>query len=76
MTKNSIRYEELTGEEINMAKKLWIKDVQANVKKETKFGNLRRQLDLFQDDDKLSRCDGRLDNSPSESTGKTNFVNS
>lgn len=42
------------------AEVLWIQDVQSALLQEKGFGELRRQLDLFQDDNGLWRCGGRL----------------
>lgn len=68
------KFEELTGEEINKAKKLWIKTVQEDLVKSSIFGNLKQQLDLFQDDDDLWRCGSRLKNADMEFNQKYPFL--
>ena len=52
----------MTGEEINEAKKLWVKETQMGIVAEKNFANLKHQLSLFEDTDGLWRCDGRLEN--------------
>ena len=54
--------EELTGEEINAARKLWVKDSQHGLLMNRNFSNLKHQLALFEDVDGLWRCGGRLEN--------------
>ena len=54
--------EELTGEEINEAKKLWVKEIQMGIVADKNFANLKHQLSLFKDADGLWRCGGRLEN--------------
>ena len=43
------------------AETLWIQDVQSVMIQENAFDNLKKQLDLFQDSNRLWRCGGRLE---------------
>ena len=54
----------LTAEEINQAKTLWICEVQRPLDKKKNFENLKQQLGLFRDDNRILKCKGRLGNAP------------
>ena len=45
----------------HQAETLWIQDVQSVMIQENAFDNLKKQLDLFQDSNRLWRCGGRLE---------------
>lgn len=50
----------LTAEELELAKRLWVGDVQHGIMQLSNFKLLRRQLNLFQDQHQLIRCGSRL----------------
>ena len=53
-------YRILTAEELQLAKRLWVGDVQHGIMQSSNFKLLRRQLNLFQDQHQLIRCGSRL----------------
>ena len=54
---------ELTAEEIGQAENLWGKQVQKLLRKNEKFDKTSKSLGLFEDEDGLMRCGGRVKNS-------------
>ena len=42
------------------AEQLWLEDVQGTLSSDSNFPQLRKQLDLFQDEKGIWRCGGRL----------------
>ena len=54
---------ELSTEELNRARLRWIQDVQAHLIKDKNFLAWRRQLGLYQDEQGLWRCGGRMSHS-------------
>ena len=52
----------LTAEELLDAELKWMIDCQQNLKQQTSFNSLKRQLNLFLDPQGLWRCGGRLSN--------------
>ena len=63
LIKNIIE-ENISGEEYNRSKMLWVKEVQKELIKSKNFKNFKLQLDLFIDEDGFWRCGGRLKNAP------------
>ena len=53
----------LSTEELQLARNLLIEDSQRGLVNDKNFPNLIKQLDLFQDENNLWRCGGRLENS-------------
>ena len=45
---------------LSMAKKMWLQEVQKDLQRIKNFKNVSYQLDLFEDEDGLWRCGGRL----------------
>ena len=56
--------DELTVEEINNAEKIWLKAVQASISNFEKYDKLKNLLRLFEDNDRLLCCRGKLDDVP------------
>ena len=59
---NQVPANELTSEELAAAKALWIRDVQAAVRRNPKYPDWSRQPDLYTDATSMLRCKGRLEN--------------
>ena len=59
---NQVPANELSSEELAAAEALWIRDVQAAVRRNPKYPDWSRQLDLFTDATGMLRCEGRLEN--------------
>ena len=55
-------YESVSIEEYKEAEKLWLIQMQESVRKSPKFKELTQQLGLYEDEIKLLRCKGRLQN--------------
>ena len=55
---------EIETEELSSAESLWIKYVQKYIREEEKFEQTRHSLGLFEDEEGLLRCGGRLHNAP------------
>ena len=55
-------YESVLIEEYREAGKLWLIQMQESVRKSPKFKELTQQLGLYEDEIKLLRCKGRLQN--------------
>ena len=53
----------LSAEEIDLAEKSWIRQVQAPLTRLSKYEKMKRSLSLYVDDDKLVRCHGRIERS-------------
>ena len=64
MSKNRVKTGDLTLDELHDAEKLWFKSVQAILKKENRFPQLRVSLNLVEDGDGLLRCHSRMQNAP------------
>ena len=56
--------EEINYQELENARLRWLLCVQNKVTEDENFRNLKSNLNLFQDEDKLLRCKGRIDNAP------------
>ena len=54
--------EELTADEIGEAEKIWAKHLQKSIRKGERFDKISRSLGLFEDQDGLLRCGGRVKN--------------
>ena len=52
----------ISSDEILQAKTMWIKTVQKDVKSYKHFNDLKKELNLFEDEKSLLRCGGRLGN--------------
>ncbi|XP_022792234.1 uncharacterized protein LOC111331393 [Stylophora pistillata] len=52
--------EELTSQDIAVAEKLWIKEIQKSLSKNSKFEIWKRQFGIFTDEHGIMRCTGRL----------------
>ena len=55
---------EVTQEEMDQARELWIKEVQRSVYNDKNFDQVKVSLSLFTDDKGILRCGGRLKNAP------------
>ena len=55
-------YESVSIEGYREAEKLWLIQMQESVRKSPKFKELTQQLGLYEDEIKLLRCKGRLQN--------------
>ena len=53
---------ELTAEELDKAEMIWIRDIQAQIGQKH-LSDVEKHLDIFIDEDKIIRCQGRLKNS-------------
>ena len=54
----------LEAKDIQHVKTMWIKEVQMNVENESNYGQLKKALNLYKDDEEIIRCQGRLDFAP------------
>ena len=63
-------YLSLDAKCLQEAKRLWIMDAQQLIVTSPKFGQLRHQLDLFEDEFRLIRCGSRLNNAKIENECK------
>ena len=63
-SKNQVNTGELTLDELRSSKKRWFKGVQASIKKENKFPQLKVSLNLIEVEDGLLRCHGKMQNAP------------
>ena len=55
---------DVTQEEMDQARELWIKEVQGSVYNDKNFDQVKVSLLLFSDDKGILRCGGRLKNAP------------
>ena len=55
---------DITHEEIDQVRELWIKEVQKSVYNDKNFDQVKASLSLFTDDKGVLRCGGRLKNAP------------
>lgn len=55
---------EVTQEEMDQARELWIKEVQRSVYNDKNFDQVKVSLSPFTDDKGILRCGGRLKNAP------------
>lgn len=51
-----------SADDLDKAETLWIIEAQKELVKDVKFPHWRKQFDLFQDDEKVWRCGGRIQN--------------
>ena len=58
--KESVTEEMINSVDLSMTKKLWLREVQNDLRRVENFKNVSYQLDLFEDEDGLWRCGGRL----------------
>ena len=58
--KESVTDEMINGVDLSMTKKLWLREVQNDLRRIENFKNVSYQLDLFEDEDGLWRCGGSL----------------
>ena len=58
--KESVKKELINGVDSSTAKNLWLQKVQKDLRRIKNFKNVSYQLDSFEDEDGLGRCDGRL----------------
>ena len=58
----SKRVGDLTANEINNSEKMWQKEMQKTLTKSERFEKTKKSLGLFQDEDELWRCGGRISN--------------
>ena len=63
LSKDKRQSRRLTQEDLAKAKRLWISECQAELVKDKNFPAWKTQFNLYQDEDKLWRCQGRLQNS-------------
>ena len=56
--------EELTRNELQNSEMIWLKSVQASMKMEEKFNQVKLSLNVVEDDHRILRCKGRLENDP------------
>ena len=56
-------YENLTQNELELAKLYWIKDCQSQLQTDKRFESWKRHLDLYLDDSGVWRCGGRMSKS-------------
>jgi len=54
--------EELTAEDIGEAEKIWGKHMQKSIRQGERFDKISKSLGLFEDQDELLRCGGRIKN--------------
>ena len=64
MSKTEPIVDELKHQEIEQARLRWLLASQAKIKEDVNFCNLKSNLNLFEDEDKLLRCKGRIGNAP------------
>ena len=57
-----------SADDLNMAETLWIMEAQKEFVRDIHFSQWKKQFNLFQDDDKLWRCRGRIQNANISST--------
>jgi hypothetical protein len=55
---------ELTRNEVQNSETVWLKNVQAGMKMEEKFNQVKLSLNVVEDDHGILRCRGRLENAP------------
>ncbi|XP_022807946.1 uncharacterized protein LOC111344944 [Stylophora pistillata] len=60
LEKNVKTQEELTSQDIAVAERLWIKEMQKSLSKNSKFEIWKRQFGIFTDEHGIMRCTGRL----------------
>ena len=58
------RTDDLEVQEINEARNLFIKTDQLSIKRDKNFENLKHNLRVFEDEQGILRCGGRLENAP------------
>ena len=68
--KNKGQSRELTVNDLTEARKLWISECQATLLKDKNFSTWKVQFNLYQDENQLWRCQGRLQNSTLPFTAK------
>ncbi|XP_028397220.1 uncharacterized protein LOC114521030 [Dendronephthya gigantea] len=54
----------LTADEINIAEKMWIRQLQSTLPNMKDYKKVKESLSLFENEDKIIRCRGRIDASP------------
>ena len=54
----------ITTEEISLAEKMWIRQIQVSLPKMKDYKKVKESLSLFEDSDKIIRCHGRIEASP------------
>lgn len=64
LTKSTPTTGELTTEETSVAERKWIKELQVLMKRSEKFKQTKLSLHLYEDEDGILRCRGRIDNAP------------
>ena len=62
-----------SADDLNMAETLWIVEAQKEFVRDVHFSQWNKQFHLFQDDDKLWRCRGRIQNVNCRSQQNTPF---
>ena len=62
LTEEQVCTADLLNCEISKAEILWLKTVQKTAKSESNYRQLERDLGLFEDEDGVVRCDGRIGN--------------
>ena len=61
---------ELTRNELQNPETIWLKNVQASMKMEEKFNQVKLSLNVVEDDHRILRCKGRLENAPIHSDSR------
>ena len=61
---------ELTRNELQNPLTIWLKNVQASMKMEEKFNQVKLSLNVVEDDHRILRCKGRLENAPIHSDSR------
>ena len=64
ISKNEPIVDELKHQEIEQARLRWLLASQAKINEDLNFRNLKSNLNLFEDEDKLFRSKGRIGNAP------------